>query len=308
MKLSVVTTLFYSQPYIREFYDRLIVSIDKLNIETYEILFVNDGSPDDSLNIVRSIIEENANVKCIDLSKNFGHHKAIMTGMSEAKGDLIFLIDVDLEEDPELLENFWDELGNDKDHDVVYGVQQKRKGAFFEKISGSLFYRFFSILADIKYPHDTTTARLMTRKYVESVLQFKEKELELWGIFVLAGYRQKELFVNKSSKGTTTYTLTRKLRMAVQTITSFSNKPLYLIFMLGFIISCTSLLSLIYVVYTKVMYDQSVLGWASLMASIWFIGGVIMFSLGIIGIYISKIFAETKNRPLTIINKVYSKD
>lgn len=307
MKLSVVTTLYFSEPYIKDFYTRVVASIDKLNIEEYEILFVNDGSPDHSLHEVLSIIDINPRVKCIDLSKNFGHHKAIMTGLDAASGDLIFLVDVDLEEDPELIELFWNELNKEQDCDVIYGVQQTRKGSFFEKISGAIFYKFFSILADIKYPHDTTTARLMTKKYVASVLQYKEKELEIWGIFVLAGFNQKEITVSKGFKGTSTYTLGRKLRMAVQTITSFSSKPLYLIFLLGFLISTFSLLSLAYVVINRLMYGESVLGWASIMASLWFIGGVVMFSLGIIGIYVSKIFSETKNRPLTIINKIYSK-
>lgn len=149
MKLSIVTTLYYSAPYIEEFYKRIKTSIAKLNITDYEIIFVDDGSPDNSLEVAKSIIAIDQNVSVIDLSRNFGHHKAIMTGLTHAKGDYIFLIDVDLEEEPELLELFWKENDND-DVDVVYGIQRKRKGKIFEKISGFQFFIIFNFFIKCK--------------------------------------------------------------------------------------------------------------------------------------------------------------
>ncbi len=308
MELSIVSTLYNSSNYLEEFCSRIVSSIESLNISEYEIILVNDGSPDESLKIAKSIISENEKVKCIDLSRNFGHHNAIMTGLQYANGRYIFLIDSDLEEEPELLKMFWNEMKSDLNRDVIFGIQRRRKGDLFERFSGSLFYNLFSILGDIDYPHNTSTARLMSRKYVKSVLKFKEKEFEILGIFVLAGFNQKGVLVDKGFKGTSSYTLLMKIGMAVRTITAFSNKPLYMIFLLGLLISFVSLLNLIYVVVIKMIYSEEVVGWSSLMASIWFIGGIIMFSIGIIGIYISKIFLEVKNRPISLINKIYTRD
>ncbi|MCK5847885.1 MAG: glycosyltransferase family 2 protein, partial [Caldisericia bacterium] len=139
MKISVVTTMYYSSPYLKEFYKRIIEQI-KLLTNNYEIIFVNDGSPDTSLEITKSLLKKDRHIKILDLSRNFGHHKAIMTGLAESNGDLVFLIDCDLEEEPELLSDFFLKMQT-ASCDVVYGIQEKRKGKWFEKLSGSLFYK-----------------------------------------------------------------------------------------------------------------------------------------------------------------------
>jgi putative glycosyltransferase len=306
MKLSVVSTLYYSASYIHEFYARIISTINKIGVD-YEIVFVNDGSPDNSLNVCLELQKQDNKIVIVDLSRNFGHHKAIMTGLKIATGDRIFLIDIDLEEDPELLETFWSEMDPNPTLDVVFGIQQKRKGGFFERVSGNLFYKTFSMLSDIDYPHDTLTARLMSKKYVEGVLQYGEKSLEIWGIFVLTGFNQKGITVTKGYKGTSTYTLSRKLKMAMESITSFSNKPLYLIFFIGLILTIFAFINIAIVFYEKIFLNVDVEGWASIVATIWLVGGITMFMLGIIGIYLSKIFVEIKNRPLTIIRDIYKK-
>lgn len=306
MKLSVVSTLYYSSRYIKEFYARITATISKLGAD-YEIVFVNDGSPDDSLNVCLELQKQDNKIVIVDLSRNFGHHKAIMTGLKVATGDRIFLIDIDLEEDPELLATFWMEMNPDANIDVVFGIQQKRKGGFFERISGSIFYKTFSMLSDIEYPHDTLTARLMSKKYVQGVLQYGEKSLEIWGIFVLTGFNQKGITVSKGYKGSSTYTLSKKLRMALESITSFSNKPLYLIFFIGLILTFFAFINILVVFYEKIFLEVDVEGWASIVATIWLVGGITMFMLGIIGIYLSKIFIEIKNRPLTIIRDIHKK-
>lgn len=306
MKLSVVSTLYYSASYIQEFYMRITSTINKIGAD-YEIVFVNDGSPDNSLNVCLELQKQDNKIVIVDLSRNFGHHKAIMTGLKVATGDRIFLIDIDLEEDPELLETFWSEMDPNPTLDVVFGIQQKRKGGFFERVSGNLFYKTFSLLSDIDYPHDTLTARLMSKKYVEGVLQYGEKSLEIWGVFVLTGFNQKGITVTKGFKGTSTYTLSKKLRMALESITSFSNKPLYLIFFIGLILTFFAFINIVIVFYQKVFMGVDVEGWASIVATVWLVGGITMFMLGIIGIYLSKIFVEIKNRPLTIIRDIYKK-
>lgn len=304
MKISVVTTLYYSQDYLQEFYTRTRKSVLAIT-DNYEFLFVNDGSPDCSLQKVLEIQETDKNVVIIDLSRNFGHHKAIMTGLRFATGDYIYLIDCDLEEDPELLLPFWEEITKSAEIDVVFGIQRKRKGGFFERVSGKLFYSLFSLLTNIDYPHDTLTARLMSRRYVQGIDKFTEKELDIWGLFVLNGFNQKGIYVTKGSKGKSTYTFKKKLKMAVDTITSFSSRPLYLIFILGVGVMVFSLLNILYIIYQKIVWGKEIEGWASILASVWLIGGLIIFILGIIGIYLSKLFSEIKNRPLTIVKEIY---
>jgi putative glycosyltransferase len=306
VKISVVTTLYYSENYIEEFYKRSVNVISGITND-YEIIFVNDGSPDTSLTKVLQLQAKDSHIVLIDLSRNFGHHKAIMTGLSFAKGDYIFLIDVDLEEEPEILLSYWKEFQESEGIDVVFGVQKKRKGNFFERLSGEAFYKMFSLLANIDYPHNTLTARLMTNRYVSNVLSFKERELDIWGVFVLTGFNQKGIYVSKGSKGTTTYTLKKKVKMAIDTITSFSSRPLYLIFILGIFITIAAFVNILFIIYNRIRYEIALEGWASILATIWFVGGLIIFILGIIGIYLSKMFTEIKNRPSTIIRNVYKK-
>jgi putative glycosyltransferase len=304
MKLSVVTTLYYSQDYLEEFYTRTRKALLTIT-DDYQFVFVNDGSPDNSLDKVLQIQSQDKNVLIVDLSRNFGHHKAIMTGLRFATGDYVYLIDCDLEEDPELLIPFWDEIVKAPGMDVVFGIQKKRKGGYFERISGRLFYSVFSLLTNIDYPHDTLTARLMSRRYVQGIDQFSEKEMDIWGLFVLNGFNQKGIYVKKGSKGKSTYTLKKKLRMALDTITSFSSRPLYLIFVLGLFVMAFSIVNIVYIIYKKIIWGVEIEGWASILASVWLIGGLVIFILGIIGIYLSKLFLEVKNRPLTIIKDIY---
>jgi putative glycosyltransferase len=306
MKISVVTTLYYSQSFIDEFYTRTLKSVLAITTD-YEIIFVNDGSPDDSLKKVLALQCQDPHVIIVDLSRNFGHHKAMMAGLHYAQGDYIFLIDSDLEEAPELLNLFWKELLSSSDIDVVFGIQEKRKGGFFERMSGKIFYYIFSILASVEYQQNSLTARLMTKRYVENIKKFNEKELDIWGVFVLTGFNQRGVYVTKGSKGSTTYTLRKKIKHAVDSITSLSSRPLYLIFVFGFFIICLSFLEVAYIVYRKLHLEIDIEGWASIIASIWLVGGIIIFILGVIGIYLSKIFSEIKNRPLTVIKEIYKK-
>jgi putative glycosyltransferase len=306
MKLSVVTTLYYSGNYLPEFYNRTMSVIRELKIP-YEFVFVDDGSPDDSLLIALQMQNSDANIKIIELSRNFGHQRAIMTGLQYASGDYIFLIDCDLEESPELLAEFWGKIIGQSKIDAVYGVQTKRKGGWFERVSGALFYKTVSALSAIRYPADTLTARIMSRGYVDSVLKFHEKELDLWGIFALAGFNQLPVPVTKGYKGTSTYTFRKKIKYATEVITSFSHRPLYFTFILGIFSFLIALINIAIITYKKLVLNVEVEGWASILASLWLIGGLIFLVLGIFGIYLSKMFLEIKNRPLTVIRNVFIK-
>jgi putative glycosyltransferase len=306
MELSIVTTMFCSAPYLKEFYKRVCAEAEKIT-KDFEMIFVNDGSPDESLKTAVAFHAVDPRVKVIDLSRNFGHYKAIMTGLAHAKGNLVFLIDCDLEERPELLGEFYDVLKN-TEADVAYGVQKSRKGRFFERFSGDVFYGLFNLLSNYPIPANALVARLMTKRYVSSLLEYKDQEVFLDGIQVLAGYVQAPVFTDKLHKGETTYNFRRKVSILVNSVTSFSNKPLQLIFFLGFFILSLSTGAALYVLIRKILSSDFTFGWASTIISLWFIGGLIIFCLGIIGIYLSKIFMETKQRPYTVIRKIYGQD
>lgn len=306
MDLSIVTTLYYSASYLEEFHARICAAANNIT-EDYEIIFVNDGSPDDSLDIAKALFEKDVRVRIIDLSRNFGHHKAILTGLAHAKGKLVFLIDCDLEEEPELLGTFYDKL-KISDADVIYGVQQLRKGHFFERFSGRIFYSFFNKLSYFPIPENLSTVRLMSKRYVTSLLEHNEREVVLSGLFAITGYNQASIDIKKYNKGSSTYTLARKISYLFTSISSFSNKPLVFIFYLGVAISCLSIIAALCLVVVKIFFHGFLLGWPSLIVSLWFLGGTIIFCLGIIGIYLSKIFLETKRRPLTIIKQIYERN
>jgi len=307
MKLSIVTTLYCSSPYIDEFYERISKEAKKIT-DDYEIIFVDDGSPDDSLQKAVALHVKDKKVKVIELSRNFGHHKAIMTGLSHAKGDFVFLIDVDLEEEPELLGRFWNELQKSEDIDVVYGVQEKRKGNLIEKYTGGLFWKIINYLSNIPIPHNITTARLMTKQYNSELIRYKESELFIGGIWADTGFQQKAITVKKMSTSETTYTLRKKMALLINSITSFSSKPLVYIFNIGLITTLLSFLYILKLVFNKIFFNIAFEGWTSLIVSVWFFGGLIILLLGVIGIYLSKIFIETKNRPYSIIRNFYGEE
>lgn len=307
MKISIVATLYNSAPYIREFYNRILNAIHQLKVD-YEFILVNDGSPDNCLEIVQNIQQEDEKVVIIDLSRNFGHHRAMITGLSYAKGDYIFLIDCDLEEEPELLMTFWKEIQANPNIDVIYGIQKKRKGGFNEKWTGALFYKLLNFLSDIKISENSVLARLMTRRYLISLLKHQERELSFFSIAAMTGFQQKGIIIHKKYKGSTTYNLKRKINLAINYITSLTSKPLVYIFYLGVSVTLFSLFYLAYSFLRKIFFGVSVEGWSSIMMSIWFFGGLIIFCLGIIGMYLSKIFVEVKKRPYSIVKAIYAKD
>lgn len=306
MKLSIVATLYQSASYIREFYQRASKVAHELVEDNYEIVLVNDGSPDNSLDLAIELAEMDHHVIVVDLSRNFGHHKAMMTGLSYAKGEKIFLIDSDLEEEPEWLLTFSSQMDQES-CDVVYGAQKNRKGNRIERLSGQWFYWLFQNLTGLALPENIVTARLMTRRYVSALIQHQEREVFMAGLWHITGFKQSEAVVRKHGNSETTYTLRRKLSLFVNSVTSFSNAPLLAIFYIGIIISFFSLLNIGYLFINRFFLATPLSGWTSVMASIWLLGGMIILFIGIVGIYLSKIFSETKQRPYTIVRKVYGR-
>lgn len=306
MKISIVATLYQSAPYIAEFHQRASAAARQLAGEDYEIVLVNDGSPDNSLDLAVQLTESDSHVVVVDLSRNFGHHKAMMTGLAHAKGERVLLIDSDLEEEPECLIAFAEQMQSER-CDVVYGVQEQRKGGWFERWSGQWFYRFFKALTGLALPENIVTARLMTRRYVDALLRHEEREVFMAGLWHITGFDQRPQIVKKHSTSESTYTFRRKMSLLVNSVTSFSNAPLVGIFYIGVSISLFAILYIGFLAIHWLFLAKPLSGWTSVMASVWLLGGMIISFIGVVGIYLSKIFSETKQRPYTIVRQIYAK-
>ena len=304
--ISIVTTLYKSEEFISEFYKDIVAALNEIGTSNYEIIFVDDGSPDQSDKICKGIIKSDKRVSLIKLSRNFGHHKAILAGLNEAKGERIFLIDVDLEEDPNWLTKFTNILEKEN-VDCVYGVQVNRRGKNFEKLSGWMYYKLINFFSSIDVPHNLVTARLMTRKYLDSMLMFKEKDIAIGAFYILTGYKQIGIEVDKKSSSQSTYTLSEKIDTAVRGITSLSSKPLEMIFYFGLFTVFISIIFILVIIYYYMIHGIAQ-GWASLATMIIFFSGMMISFLGMIGLYLGKVLTEVKRRPNYIIEKVFNSD
>jgi putative glycosyltransferase len=304
MKLSIVTTLYKSAAYVEEFCRRASEAAQRVT-DDYEIVMVDDGSPDNSLDIACKLARSDGHLRVVELSRNFGHHKALMAGLDHARGELCFLIDSDLEEDPALLGAFFDKMQS-SDCDVVYGYQRKRKGGTVESAGGRLAWYWINKLYSIDIPRNQCTVRLMRRDYVNALLMHRESNTVIGGLWVITGFRQTGLPIEKGHREETSYSFLLRAAAFFNGITAFSTVPLNLMVVFGMAVSLVSFGFGIFVILEKLLY-RSAAGWASLIVSIWFIGGVIVLCLGVIGIYISRIFVETKNRPYVIVRKIYQR-
>ena len=307
MKLSVVTTLYKSKPFLEEFLRQMLEAIKGIGIDDFEIIFVNDGSPDDSVQYLLERKKEISRIKIIDLSRNFGHHYAMQAGLGFAKGEYVFLIDNDLETPPGVLTEYYNEMVKDNKLDVVYGYQEARKGSAVEKKTGSIFWVLINKLSDTKIPHNIVTERLMTQQYVKELLRLQDANLFMGGMMYWVGFNQKGVPVSKGQREQpSTYSFKKRAQLMLQAITSFSGKPLEWLFYFGITISFLSFLFILYIAIEKIIHWNEVqLGWTSIVAINVLILGIISTFLGIIGIYIYKIFRQVQGRPNAIIKKIH---
>ena len=302
-KLSIVTTLYRSSGFIEQFYRRATEAAECIT-DNFEIVMVNDGSPDDSLEQAIAFHRSDPRVVVVDLSRNFGHHHAILAGLSSARGDHIFLLDSDLEDQPEWLSRFWGVLEDSKETlDVVYGVQQERTA---HRLGGHLFYIIFNLISEVRIPDSPTTARLMTRRYLDRLLELPDKNIFMEGLFAWTGFAQKGIPVEIFHRPDSSYTIVNRIKLMLNSLTSFSGAPLHFFSMFGLLISLMSGCYGLYTVTRKLIAPDSIaLGYTSVIASIWFIGGLLMMQLGLIGFYFSKMFREVKRRPQFVIRQVF---
>lgn len=302
--LSVIVPVFNEEEVIDESYRRL-TEIAKNIKESYEIIFVNDGSSDSTEFKIKNICDRDYHVKLINFSRNFGHQSAITAGMKCSKGKAIIVIDADLQDPPEVMVEMvkkWKE-----GYKVVYGKRISREGeTLFKKVTAKVFYRFLNYFSDIKIPTDTGDFRLIDRKVCNVMNGLPEHNRYVRGLVTWVGFSQTgvEFVREKRLAGETKYPLKKMIKFSLDAITSFSSKPLKLAFPIGIIISLCSFLYLAYVLIQKIT-NQTVPGWASIVAIVLFSNGITFILIGIIGEYIARIYDEVKARPMYVIDEIY---
>ena len=303
MKISFVTTIYRTGKDVEALAGLCFEAAASLDLDC-EVVFVNDGSPDDGLEIAAALAQRDHRVVVVDLARNYGQHKALWTGLETASGDLIMMLDGDLEEDPRWAVDFHREMLRTA-ADVVYGVQIRPKGSLQYRFGRNAFYRMLDITSDFKFPRDVATARLMTRRYVTALLSHQERELFLVGLMHATGFTQSPYRVHKLSISESSYTLPKLMRLFLMAVTSFSIKPLIGVFFSGVILSGLAFLLIIFLIGRFLVTGVSVEGWTSVVAGMMLLNGVTILFVGVLSIYIGTIFLEVKQRPRTIVTRIY---
>lgn len=298
--ISCVSTLYRSHRFVTEFVERMAAAAGSITSD-FEIILVDDGSPDDSRDIAISLQGRFPQLRIIELSRNFGHHAAILAGLTEASGDFVFLVDSDLEERPELLIEFWPRI---ETVDVVFGVHDRRGKSHFQKVAGNVFWWLLNLASNQNIVRNLANVRLMRKEYVNALLSMPDRNIFLGGMFAWPGFRQVSVLIQRSERIDTSYTLLARFRLAVVAAVSFSSRPLFVVFALGLVITTLSLLTAATILIQKLINPNTVLsGFTSIMISIWLLGGLIMGSIGVVGFYIAHIYEQSRNRPLYLIRK-----
>lgn len=304
-KVSLVIPMYYEEEVARECYNRVTKVLSSLQGYTYEIIFINDGSKDKTLEILEEIAIKDINVKIISFARNFGHQCAVTAGLQEVTGDAIVIIDADLQDPPELIPNMlklW-ENGNE----VIYGKRKTRDGeSKFKLLTAKMFYQTLNALSDVDIPKDTGDFRLVDRKVVDVINSLPEHNKFLRGLFSWVGFKQIPFEYERKERfaGKTKYPLKKMLKLASDGIISFSTKPLKIVGGLGILSMVISAFILIYAILSFIFHLHNLTaGWTSLMVTMTFLSGIILISLWMIGEYIARIYDEVKQRPQYIIDK-----
>ncbi|MBK6962619.1 MAG: glycosyltransferase family 2 protein [Bacteroidales bacterium] len=304
MKFSVSAVLpcFNEQDNIRAMYGSLTKVLKPY--ETYELLFVDDGSTDATLETIRSIAAADPKVRFISLSRNFGHQHALKAGLDHATGDCVISLDADMQHPPTLIPVMIEQW--QQGFEVVNTIRGEQKSlSISKKITSGLFYNLVNKLSSVEIKPGVADFRLLDRKVVDALKQFNENYIFLRGLIPWMGFKQTSVHFEPAERlsGQTKYSFIRMLRLALDGITSFSSRPLYLSIAIGSVIAGLAFLYGIYAVYVHLFTEDALPGWTSITASVLFIGGIQLIMLGIIGIYLGKLFIENKKRPNYIIRQ-----
>ena len=298
--LSVIIPIYNEEMNLVPMNNRIIAALSPLGIP-YEIVYVNDGSKDNSLPIIMGLSEENASVKYIDFSRNFGHQIAISAGLEHAMGERIVIMDGDGQDPPELIPDLLKK--SLEGFEVVYAKRKKRKGeSFLKKLTAKLFYRFLANITQIEIPLDTGDFRLIHRKVQKVLLNMPEQHKYLRGQIAWIGFNSTFVEYDREERmgGNTKFTYSKMMRFATDGISGFSNWPLKVATMLGFAVSGIAFMLIIYSLYQK-FFGFTEVGWTSLHISVLFLGGVQLLGIGILGEYLGRVSENVKNRPTYIV-------
>lgn len=303
VEISVIAPLLNEEKNVFELYNRLSATLKKMNI-SYEIILVDDGSKDQTLFALEKIASEDNHVKYISFSRNFGHQLALYAGLEKCNGNKIILIDGDLQDPPEIMENLANKLN--EGYDVVYAKRKERKGeSFLKKTTAKLFYRVLNRITSIAIPVDTGDFRIINRKVADELLRMNDHTKFLRGQIAWLGFKETYISYEREERknGKTNFGYSTMFRFAFDGITGFSNFPLKFASISGIIVSLFAFIFIIYILLAKLVWGETITGWASMMVTILFLGGIQLLSVGIIGEYISRINDSVRNRQLYIINK-----
>ena len=304
-KISVVIPMYYEEKVAKECYKRVSSCLNKIENYENEIIFVNDGSKDKTLEILEEIAKKNKNVKIISFSRNFGHQAAVTAGLKYVTGDAIVIMDADLQDPPELIPEMiklWED-GNE----VIYGKRKSREGeSVFKLLTAKMFYKALNSLSDVEIPKDTGDFRLVDKKVVQTINEMPEHNKFLRGLFSWVGYKQIAYEYERKERfaGETKYPLSKMLKLASDGIISFSKKPLKIMGTIGIFSIVISILILIYTIVSYIFkLNHLSAGWTSIMITVTFFSGVQLLSMWILSEYVGRIYDESKNRPQYIIDK-----
>ncbi|MBV9706756.1 MAG: glycosyltransferase family 2 protein [Chloroflexi bacterium] len=300
---SIVAPVFNEEQTLPHFYKRIITVMEQM-AESFELLLINDGSRDASLQIMQNLHEHDPRVRVVDFSRNFGHQIAISAGLDYAQGDGVIILDADLQDPPEIIPEL---IARWKDGaEVVYAQRSKRLGETgFKVITAKLFYRLVERITSIDIPRDTGDFRLLDRQVVETLVKMREQHRFMRGLSAWVGFRQEAVPYERQERlaGTTKYPLYKMIRFSLDAITGFSHVPLQLATTFGFLLAGASLIGIVIAVILRV-FTGAIVGQASTLILVLFLGGVQLIFLGILGEYLGRIYDEVRARPLYIVRKV----
>ena len=307
--VSYVLPVYNEAGGIRAFHERLTAATRERPDLSFEFVYVNDGSLDGSLAILRELAASDPAVKVLDFSRNFGHQMAITAGLDHARGDAVIVMDTDLQDPPAVsleLIAAWEGGG-----EVVYAQRRTRKDGAFKRCTAHAYYRLLRRFADVDIPVDTGDFRLLDRKAADQLRNHRERNRFVRGLVASMGFQQVAVPFDRDERtsGATNYPLPKMLRLAADGVTSFSTIPLKMITRLGFATVVLALLGIVYAIALRIFLPQiSVPGWTLLMIMVLFLGGVQILSLGVIGSYVGRIYTQVQARPLYIVRDVVHRD
>lgn len=300
--ISVVIPVYKAESCLHELYRRLVFALSPITCD-FELILVEDCGGDNSWQIINELAESDQRVKGFQFSRNFGQHYGITAGLDRAEGDWVVVMDCDLQDRPEEIPKLYEKAQDG--YDIVLARRGKREDPIIKRLLSWLFYGVFSYLADIQYDPETGNFRIISKKVVYHFRLMREQLRFFGGLVNWMGFRVSSVDVRHAERfeGQSTYTFAKLWKLAFDTIIAYSDKPLRLAVRFGFLISLISFFCGLYVIYNWLSNGSPIQGWSSLMVSIYFLGGIIISILGILGVYLGKTFDEIKKRPLYIISQ-----